>query len=85
MLFSATFPKEVQIFSDTILKQDSIFVSNQKYESANSRVIQKFIQVADYHEKNNKLQELLQENKNHDGTVYKILFLNHCNLTSKNG
>jgi ATP-dependent RNA helicase DDX3X len=60
LLFSATFPTEVQIWANDWLKKANVMVSNRKLVDANTRVMQKFIKVRGQEEKNEQLLKLLK-------------------------
>ncbi|KAL7075495.1 hypothetical protein ACQ4LE_005360 [Meloidogyne hapla] len=60
LLFSATFPPEVQMWANEWLKKENVMVSNRKLVDANPRIIQKFMKVTRA-EKNNELLKLLKQ------------------------
>nr|CAD2141651.1 unnamed protein product [Meloidogyne enterolobii] len=60
LLFSATFPPEVQVWASEWLKKENVMVSNRKLVDANPRIIQKFMKVS-RGEKNNELLKLLKQ------------------------
>ena len=45
MLFSATFPPEVQELANDILRPNNVFISNKNYVIANRKIIQQIIEV----------------------------------------
>ncbi|KAI1730748.1 DEAD/DEAH box helicase domain-containing protein [Ditylenchus destructor] len=59
LMFSATFPPEIQRLSAEILKQDFVMVSNKKLVATNSRVEQRFVSVSS-EDKKNALLDLFQ-------------------------
>ncbi|KAI1730199.1 DEAD/DEAH box helicase domain-containing protein [Ditylenchus destructor] len=59
LLFSATFPPEVQRWADEWLREQNIMISNKKPTSANTKVAQSFVQVTES-QKKEKLLELLK-------------------------
>ncbi|KAI1719008.1 DEAD/DEAH box helicase domain-containing protein [Ditylenchus destructor] len=59
LLFSATFPPEVQRWADEWLREQNIMISNKKPTSANTKVAQSFVLVTES-QKKEKLLELLK-------------------------
>ncbi|KAL3121597.1 hypothetical protein niasHT_008726 [Heterodera trifolii] len=62
LLFSATFPDEVQKWADEWVKPTALFVSNKKPVSANVKVVQKFIRVS-RSSKNHELLKLFEQER----------------------
>uniref|UniRef100_A0A914HYZ7 RNA helicase n=1 Tax=Globodera rostochiensis TaxID=31243 RepID=A0A914HYZ7_GLORO len=62
LLFSATFPIEVQKWADDWVKTTALFVSNKKPVSANMKVLQKFVRV-NRSSKNHELLKLFEQER----------------------
>nr|CAD2176098.1 unnamed protein product [Meloidogyne enterolobii] len=66
LLFSATFPHDIQQLASELLRDQFVFASNKKPVSPNSKIVQNFYQVETNH-KTEFLLELLQKELDGDG------------------
>uniref|UniRef100_A0A915MBD2 RNA helicase n=1 Tax=Meloidogyne javanica TaxID=6303 RepID=A0A915MBD2_MELJA len=66
LLFSATFPTDIQQLASELLRDQFVFASNKKPVSPNSKIVQNFYQVETNH-KTEFLLELLQKELDGDG------------------
>lgn len=75
LMFSATFDEEVQIFAQTLLKKQHVFVSNGRVTAANIHVDQRFKMVSKpgSDEKTETLYQVLMEDKKKEGKLRKTL------------
>ena len=76
LLFSATFPTDIQQLASELLRDQFVFASNKKPVSPNSKIVQNFYQVETNH-KTEFLLELLQKELNGDG-------MKDCKFKKKN-
>uniref|UniRef100_A0A183CJU4 RNA helicase n=1 Tax=Globodera pallida TaxID=36090 RepID=A0A183CJU4_GLOPA len=74
LLFSATFPIEVQKWADDWVKPTALFVSNKKPVSANMKVLQKFVRV-NRSSKNHELLKLFEQERSELKAEKRELFL----------
>ena len=68
LMFSATFPEQVQSLAQEFLREDYLFLSVGIVGAANSDVEQTFVEV-EYKSKRSKLMEILKANDSHDRTM----------------
>ncbi|CAK5055807.1 unnamed protein product [Meloidogyne enterolobii] len=66
LLFSATFPPDIQQLASELLRDNFVFASNKKPVSPNSKIVQNFYQVETNH-KGEFLLELLKKELDGDG------------------
>ena len=75
MLFSATFPPEVQAIAQQVLRPKYFFVSHNKQAvAANSRIEQRFVQVKSS-QKTECLKEMLEKEIENAQKIDRIFFI----------
>jgi superfamily II DNA/RNA helicase len=75
LLFSATFPQEIQEWANDWLKKDNVMVSNSKLIDANPRIIQEFMLVGRI-QKTHILEKILKKEEEEAKRLDRKLFLN---------
>jgi superfamily II DNA/RNA helicase len=74
LLFSATFPQEIQEWANDWLKKDNVMVSNSKLIDANPRIIQEFMLVGRI-QKTHILEKILKKEEEEAKRLDRKLFL----------